>query len=590
MSYLNTPRICFHGTCRFAGPTQNNLLAALDYPAILGQKPGWDYFADANSDFRLESGQVTAAWDAKGTLIVDPDDDDLIGAAAVAAGKMADLDPEHRRVTDLIGMALAITLPDAGTGGPPVSLSGTLELTQLRDYWSNPASVTVTAWQSVILEPNWSTGFERSAVLKQLYDAHGDGLSVRLTPIAQPDPTFTGRLLGVIGPWSQDEPKQFVAARRLITRRPAGLLPFPVASCLVDAGRQKLVADLGNLPLSPIKPLTDPLITNLVASILKGDSEGGGVWTDLGASRDLTAGQWLATAGIVEWDLTPGQLSLLAGHRLRFAFYLDGELLVMQEHPSGCYVDVDRRSLRLDPGDSEPVDIYATRLGKPLEGLVVNFSLEQQKAIAAVETILQPPGCPPTPTMFGYPTDPNRLINSEPRDVLLDRPGPLQAVTDANGYAQLTVTARPGTINLPASRVTIDSQLYFLGEPDGWQTWGAIGPNNGDLDSHRVGAGCALAVLVFNTRDLKPQPTWEDIEPWMSQYALLYPVMGNPPINLDLGDKDQVDQNAFIIYERLACKGFNDVQRMPITRDLSGYRRQTILAYLRSVIQGPLPC
>jgi hypothetical protein len=66
--------------------------------------------------------------------------------------------------------------------------------------------------------------------------------------------------------------------------------------------------------------------------------------------------------------------------------------------------------------------------------------------------------------------------------------------------------------------------------------------------------------------------------------------MSKPPINLDLSDKDQVDRNAFAIYERLLCKDFDDVQHMPITRDLSGYRRDLILAYLRSVIPGALPC
>jgi len=583
MSYLNTPRICFQGKCRFAGPTRNNLLVAQDYPEIFSQTPGpdWDYFPEANSDFALLDCQVTAAWDAQGNLIVDPGTDALIGANVSGTGKMADLDPEHRRVTDLVGMYLSIALPDAGTGTQP-TLEGKLEVTQLQDYWNNSSYVTVTAWQSVLHSPTWSAGTERSAILKQLHDAHADGLSVRLTPIANALP---GLLLGVIGPWSQSEPRQFVAGRRLTTRRATGMLPFPVASFLVDEGRRKLVVDLSNLPMDPSTAPGASLIQGLVGSVLRDPDEGDGAWTTLGGSLDLTAGQWVGTSGIVEWDLTPVQLFLLQGHRLRLEFSFASEPLVMEEHASGCYIDVDRRSFRLNPGESAVAGVYARRLGKPLAGQVVNFSLMQQKSIAAVETILR------SPTMFGYPTDPNRLMNSEPRDVLLDRPGPLQVMTNQDGFAELRITAKAGEFMLPASRKTIDSQLFFLGEPDGWQSWGAIGPNNGDLNSNRVGAGCALAVLVFNSHPPeRDKPTWEDIRDWMCRYKLLYPAMSGPPVYLDLCDKDQVERDAYEIYRRLKCLHFEDVEYMPITRDLSAYRRELILAYLRSVIQGELPC
>ena len=265
-------------------------------------------------------------------------------------------------------------------------------------------------------------------------------------------------------------------------------------------------------------------------------------------------------------------------------FNITGESLVMEEHPSGCYVDIDRRSLRLNPGQSGRVGVYARRLGNPLAGLVVNFSLQQQKAIAAVETILLD-----GPGEYGYPTDPNRLINSEPRDVLLHRPGPLQVMTDRAGYARLTIAAKPGEFILPAAREAIDSQLYFLGEPDGWQTSGAIGPNNGELTSHRVGAGCVLTVLVYNTRPIECDPTWDDIKGWLSEYALLYPAMIDES-RLNLGLQDQVDRDAYEIYRRLKCIPFDDVQYMPISRNLSDYRRGMILAYLGTRIHGKPPC
>jgi hypothetical protein len=262
-------------------------------------------------------------------------------------------------------------------------------------------------------------------------------------------------------------------------------------------------------------------------------------------------------------------------------FGLDGETLVMEEHPSGLYVDVDCRGIRLNPGEGQTVDVYARQLGQPLVGQIVNFGLYQQTALAAIQPIL-------LVTDSGYPPVPQLLINSEPSTVLFDGPDPLQTITDADGKAQLTITAKPGEFQLPDARQTIDSQLYFLGEPDGWQSWGAIGPNNAGITSSRVGAGCALAVLVFNTHDPIPGPTWKDVEPWLRRYAFLYPAMLKEAF-IDLSDKYQVDSNATAIYTRLSSKNIDDADYMPISRDLSSFRRDTILNYLKSVMPGPPP-
>jgi hypothetical protein len=583
MSYLNTPRICFSGGFAARGPTRNNLLAALDDPTILGQDPPWDFDPLANSDFTLTDCRISSAVDGGGHLVIDPCVDPLIGAAVLGTGKMVDLDPEHRRITELVGMVLTVALPDDGTGGPPASVSGKLELTQLRDYWLNPPTGIVTVWQSAIRDPWWSDGIDRSAVLKQLRDASPDGLSVRLTLIATPtNSVILTKLAGALGPWSGAEPQQFVAARRLITLRPPGQLPFPAAASLVDAGRAKLVVDLSDLPMYAAKPGGDLLISGLVAYILRADLDGTGAPIGLGTPRSLTAAQWLQDAGIIEWDLTADQLLLLRDCRVRLTLNVEGDSLIMEEHASGLYVDVDRRSLRLNPGGSAWVDVYARRLGQPEVGRVVTFALLQQQAIAPVATILKPGD-------FGYPPQPDLPINGEPTEVLLDGTGPIQVVTDRTGHARLTIRARPGEFDLPAARRTIDSQLYFLGEPGGWQSWGAIGPNNGGLASSRVGAGCALTVLVFNTHARIESPTWDDVGPWLRRYAILYPAM-LAEAYINLGDKDQVDRNAYEIYRRLKCLEFDDVQYMPVSRDLSEFRRETILAYLRSVMPGQPPC
>jgi hypothetical protein len=95
-------------------------------------------------------------------------------------------------------------------------------------------------------------------------------------------------------------------------------------------------------------------------------------------------------------------------------------------------------------------------------------------------------------------------------------------------------------------------------------------------------------VLVFNTHDQIANPKWDDIKAWLTQYANLYPVMKDPPIRLDLGNRDQVDQHAAEISKLMSLPKDN-ASYMPITRDLSEFRRLTILAYLQSVTAGQKP-
>jgi hypothetical protein len=621
MSYLNTPRICFVGNFLASAPTRNNLLAALDDPALLILKPGWDFAPLGNGDFVLQDCKVSCAWDAAGKFIDNPSDDPIIASHVFGAGKMADLDPEHRRVTDLNGMSLAITLSGTGSGTetPGAGPSGILETTPLRDYWENLNNAIATVWQSVLHRLVWSGEYKKSKVLEQLKHASPERLSVRLTPMqtvgappGSPPGSLTGVLLGVIGPHAVGEPAQFVAARRLITQRGAGLYSFPVASCLVDEARKTLVVDLSNLPITPEQ--SGDWITDLSAAVLEDESARGSIKEVLGRRPTLNSGSWKHTGGLVEWALYQQQLKLLEDRRLRVTFLQTEDsqppqnlfftidsmgppkqelrvtapettrvknFFVMEEHPSGKYVDVDCRSIRLNPGESTTLGVYARHLGKPLAAEVIDFHLHRQLALAAVESIL------PGPSVPGYPEDPGLPINSEPREVLFDRPGPLRVTTDRNGYAELTIRAKPGQFDLLESRQTIDSQLYYLGDPEQWQAWGAFGPHSGFLlEHHRVGASCALAVLVFNTHDAIADPTWDDIEPWLTRYADLYPVMITQPPQLNLGIKNQVDRNAVEIARRLSLPR-DDVGHMPISRDLSKFRLETILAYLRSVTGGP---
>ena len=92
-------------------------------------------------------------------------------------------------------------------------------------------------------------------------------------------------------------------------------------------------------------------------------------------------------------------------------------------------------------------------------------------------------------------------------------------------------------------------------------------------------------MLVFNTHDRIANPTWDDIKTWLTRYAELYPVMKKTPPGLDLSIKAQVDHNAAEIFAAMSLPKDNP-RSMPVTPDLSEFRRSTILAYLQSVIDG----
>lgn len=185
---------------------------------------------------------------------------------------MADLDPENRRVTDLAGFQLTNSLPAPAGGGTGPSVRGVLGLTQIRDFWTNQdPSVNVymvaSVWQSVLEGVTWNGDIGQSPLLKQLQNASPDRLSVKMT-LREYGGTG-GKVIGVIGPYRQGEPRQFVAARRLLTQRPTGQLPFPVASVLVDSGRSKLVVDLSNLIPDPKTPENGPLITQTASESIR---------------------------------------------------------------------------------------------------------------------------------------------------------------------------------------------------------------------------------------------------------------------------------------------------------------------------------
>src|SRR5262245_29943330 len=133
MSHLHVPRICVDGAFEGGGVTANNVLAAREVVNTPKFKPppadrNWHNNNLAGNRFSVKSAKGgVSARDQDGPVASDP----VLEATISGDGVMADLDPEHRRVTDLFGFELAVGL----TPQQDPLLRGTLGTTQLRDFW-----------------------------------------------------------------------------------------------------------------------------------------------------------------------------------------------------------------------------------------------------------------------------------------------------------------------------------------------------------------------------------------------------------------------------------------------------------------------
>jgi hypothetical protein len=609
LSYLDTPRIYFRGGFTADVPTNNNLLSAIDTVGKPGQQdPPWSWNPAGKGLFQLlrqrdvtgstfygpqDVCQVICAWDESGKLLSKPTDDPIIGASIFdvlarshededdyGQAKLVDLDPQQRRLTRLVGLEMSVVLKSVDETVLSPRFVGKVAPTHMRDFWmrgysdlgqpndpktGSQAFSAAALFQSVmeVADADWLGDLAKSPLLQQL-KAHANGrLSVRMLVTGfrmDTDPVTNGnvghgRLMGFIGPYVEAEPREFVAARRLVAM---GGTPWPfwAAPFQVEEDRKRLTIDLGNSVPWLVDEWSLAPIDTLDAVILGPDDS---VLEALTPSFDVKVGTWWATGGMAVLDLTPAQVETLKMSRLGLTMWLgDVRILALAEHRSGKYVDIDTRTMHINPGESVSTDVFARRLGKPLAGEAIPFALHQQRQRD------------PDAVIDVFTPDQDRLINSIPADVI--GPTPIVVQTDAQGHATLTVYVRSGPINLPKERQAIDSQLYFLGDPGGWQTWGAYGGPQG--------ANCVLNALVYNTHSPIANPTWADVSPILERYARIYPGMRKI---LNIGDERTVTAFAERIQD-LLMRPDDNASHMPVTRDISAANLQTVLTYLAKVI------
>lgn len=533
MSYLDVPRLHFSGTFTADPPTINNSFANYGYnPASqtpISISPSWNPYG--SHAFTINA-QVTSFVDNEGT--VHTSDDPLIGAtfASTAKGnpaKLVDLDTQQQGVTRLFGLNLQLTL--SGKNQQPV----------LQGLWDNGGTLT-NLWfgrvpgvggdsgaggqfQSVLRNIQWGD-LGGSALLQQLNDAAGEGLSVALTvygyDAATTDPNFrTGKIVGTIGPQLAGEPLH-LPPRLLL---PAQNSPLSFAAAKVNAAGTAVTVDLGN-SIPDVLPGGPKLALGPMTLVVSDPNP-----TALGTVNYLDP-SFQQTAGVVQFPITAEQ----AGNPLGVSIGPPSNIL-LQESPNGVYIDIDGYSLYMNPGQEASVNVWAFTFGSPTPGVQVPLTYQNPNSAA---------GSGPS--------------NNTPLSALRF---PASVTTGNDGWAPIPLqSGDPG----PAARPNITGQLYFLG--GGWST------------SYAATVGSApLSVKLFSSvLAAGDQPKWADVQPILYRFYYMYGYMASI---VDLSNYDDVKANAQPIKQVLSLD-FNDAGYMPVSREMANAERDLILQWINA--------
>lgn len=408
-----------------------------------------------------------------------------------------------------------------------------------------------------------------SRALSELRKAAKDGrLSIRLATFGYDgtatSPKFTiGNLVGTIGPYLDSEPESFVLGRRFapaagFSSYGAGITYF---SGLLDNASQSLLLDLSNALRITDGHGTPNDIGALSVGILTDDAvvENTPVNHDNLLSLgqiDYRAKNWLAaTGGVVAVPLTPEQFAQAGQHPLALVYDApfnpggtgegDGSgVVAIRETVDGCAVGAEPNVVRIDAGETADVTFWATRYGVPQTAQVELAQLGRVPNQGAGTSNPQVNDIP-IPDM-GVPESALRV--------------PASVTTAPTG---VSVTLRGESPDNP--RKYLDGQLYLV-------DYRLPGQGNQSRQPFDF-----VIVHVRDAYAVPSQPTWADIEPTMTQYGNLYPIMSRAFI--DLGSEAAVAANRDMVSLAFSVP-LSDPNHMPVTRDLSGPKRQAILAWL----------
>lgn len=555
MSYLDVPRLHFAGRFVARPSTLNNTGSNFE-PGVTNPYPSWN--PNGNHFWQFLDCSVKTAVNSGGPVTQDP----VLKAAVLstdtpAPAKLVDLDTEQQLVSQIWGLQVKVAVSETDYFVGNFRAVAFNDINFGRETNGGGDAAASAYFQSVLDDVTWGSEIS-SPFLKELQTISPNSLSIKLVVDRFDQNAKQGRIVGTIGPAFAGEPPHFVLGRALRPAAQGGPLWFGYAR--VDQTRQRVLVDLGNsIPTTAPNGAPPDLGTLQVAIIPPSGSP-----TILG-DYDYSQSTYEATAGIQEYPVTTDQLSALATTPLGVIQTPSGgapPAVPLQEGANGTYVNATQMVYRMNPGDVADVELIALQFGEraanKLISLTLNGSLLQPAPISAAPPFSPPPPQPQVPTAM--------IPVATPTSALTFTTG---VTTDADGSASFQMTASaPGN-----PRGFIDGQVYNV-----VYSWA----EDQDL-SFPPDTNGALSVLVFDTYN--GEPTWEDIQQFMAQYAKLYPFMDSlvPP---GLDDPATYQQNLATFKEYLSFP-ITDPRFMPVTRDMSRDKRQRLLKWLDAGAPGP---
>lgn len=589
MSYLNFPRLAFAGTFQADVSTVNNDPRHFDNATFEPYFQDFQHQSQYNGWWNPIGTGIFRLSDCKVTALLGPDGkaaDDLSMACIVGnspdrpSGKLVDIDPDWQLASCIYGFTVSLT--DANGN---IVLQGDYEPNPFRDLWFNrvPALQGDTAasamFQSVLTNLKWNLEAIHSPFLQALKAAAKNGLlSIRLTTYGYCDdksqPNFSyGKIVGAIGPAFADEPRSFILGRRFMPANAASggtsTNHITCFSSAIDTATDTLQADLSNaLPLDAAFDIADLGTVDCVVLKNAQTAQGAKVTPDdyvkLG-SLDFSQSAQNVGSGIQAFPLSAAAKQLLGDHPLALVRPdSDGNeaTVCMTEAANGLEVRPEQFVFRLDPNDPAANQVastlYAARYGKRLPNPQITLAMNSPTADD------QDGDCPPSVPVETTPQAPMPTNNIPTLAIQM-------AIAQELGRGQegkCTATLKgPQTMGTP--RGYMDGQLYTIA----YNFSGAEQAVQQQFDCY--------AVLVFSTFTAPAQPSWDDVQPILQQYANLYPVMSKGLF--DFSKQEIADANADILYFVFNNSNVDDPDYMPVTRDMSSSKRKMLVDYFDGV-------
>jgi hypothetical protein len=585
VSYLDSPRLHFRGWFQADVSTINNDVRTFQNASFvpeyqqLNQNGSWN--PEGTGIFRILDCSVTGGF-LNGRQLA-PGADPAIGmtvqnADQKAPGKLVDLDPQQQMVSQIWGMQVRLVNPALNTVmRSEFKPAAFINLWQRQVKGVRMDQLLAASYQSVLEDVAWHN-VSGSPLLKAMAaEAQHKMLSIDFNVFGygrdSTIPRYTmGHIVGTIGPYTKGEPKHFTVGRQLISTVPPFSQQAPQLQAKVAADGKSVTVDFGNwfqienansglMNIGPVLlgvlNFNPPTILSSVASsqvVVIGEVP-------------YTGADWFTqTAGVQTFDLSTnadarkflGSCPLVVV--VPATGGAGGYTVQVQESLGGVFVRADDFVFRLDPGETQQMEFYASQFGAPLAGAEISLT--------GTEGFMGDSGGGPTISPPTRPTAKIPDIATPANGVSYDP----SAKTDKNGYVSVALKANPDGLGKTPPRGYLSGQLYGIAyqltnQPAGY----ASNPFN------------YVSTLVYAKKTVPESPTWYgDIQYLFTQFGNLYPIMGKYVVNL--GDYLSVCSRIKVLKLAFSLP-IGDPNYMPVSRDLGGDDRKTIQRWLET--KGP---